>query len=152
MTWRNLQLKNKDCTQDTLVLNFFQNKSVRYVGQDREFEKRLQLDANSTNLIAVINRSIWISDLIEFIKTNLSVPTTSFYFGVNRYLVQGNDTTIQFDPVLDSGFSLTALMKNVAESMGYVVEKAGYFDDDQGRHFNFAQPVTYIYGTQRPNL
>ncbi len=152
MTWRSLQLRSGDCSQDTLLLNLFQKKSVRYVGTDREFEKKLSIDPNSTNLIAVVNRSIWLSELIEFVKQNLSVPTTTFYFGVNRYLVQGNDTTIVFDPTQASGSSLTQVMTKVAESMGYTVEQAGYFDDDRGRHFNFAQPVTYIYGTQGTNL
>lgn len=152
MTWRSLQLRSGDCTQDSIVLNLFQGKTVRYVGTDKEFEKRLQLDPASKNLIAVVNRSIWLSELIEFIKVNLSVPTESFYFGVNRYLVQGNDTTVEFDPNQASGLSLTKVMQQVAESLGYHVTQSGYFDDDRGRHFNFAQPVTYIYGTQRPNL
>lgn len=152
MTWRSLQLRNQDCTQDTLVLNLFRGQSVRYVGRDQEFEKRLTVDPQSTHLIAVVNRSIWISELVEFVQTNLSVPTETFYFGVNRYLVQGNDTTIGFDPTQASGLSLTAVMQQVVESLGFHVTQSGYFDDDQGRHFNFAQPVTYIYGTQRSDL
>ncbi len=152
MTWRSLQLRSGDCTQDSIVLNLFQGKTVRYVGTDKEFEKRLRLDPDSKNLIAVVNRSIWLSELIEFVKVNLSVPTESFYFGVNRYLVQGNDTTIGFDPTQDSGLSLTKVMQQATESLGFHVAESGYFDDDQGRHFNFAQPVTYIYGTQRSDL
>lgn len=152
MTWRNLQLNNRDCTQDEIVLSLFRNCSVRYVGRDQEFQKRLQIDPASPHLIAVINESIWLSDLIEFIREQLRPTTERFYFGVNRYLIQGNDTTLQLDPAMPSGGQIVSVMQKTVEKLGYQVTQHGYFDEDRGRHFNFAQPVTYIYGTQRTDL
>jgi len=152
MTWRNLQLNNRDCTQDEIVLSLFRDRSVRYRGRDQEFQKRLTLDPASPHLVAVVNESVWLSDLIKFIREELSQPTATFYFGVNRYLIQGNDTNLVLDPTIASGAQIIEVMSRTVSQLGYQVTQSGFFDQDRGRHFNFAQPVTYIYGTQGSNL
>ena len=143
MSWRYTQLEDKNCDQDNIILDLFKNTTVKYLGSDNEFASRLNLDNNSTNIVAVINHPIWLSDLVDFINDLNSAA--SFYIGINRYHILGNDTSIEFDKNKLSGENIINLIKSVATA--HTIIKSGFFDEDQGRYFNFVQPLTWDYGT-----
>lgn len=153
MSWRSLQLKQKACAQDELLLSLFQHKPVRYIGRDHDFAAKLQIDLTAKNLVAIINFPIWVSGLIDHVS-NLLIPgeLDEFYIGVNRYHILGNDTDIYFDPNQDSGAHVIDLLRKTARRNGYHVLQSDYFDADLGRHMNWAQPVTWVYGTSTTDL
>ena len=153
MSWRSLQLKQKACSQDQAVLELFKNKKVKYIGKDVEFAAMLDLDVNSQHLVSVINDPLWLSEMIDTVK-QLLVPNEfeTFYISVNRYLIIGNDTDISFDRHIDSGATIINLLTSIAQKQGYAVIKSDYFDNDKGRHMNFVQPVTWIYGSSTTNI
>jgi hypothetical protein len=153
MSWRSLQLRQKACSQDQVVLDLFKNKKVKYIGADFEFAAMLDLDAHSQHLVYVLNHPLWLSEMIDKVK-KLLVPNEfkTFYISVNRYQIIGNDTDITFDRRVDSGATIINLLTNIAQKQGYAVIKSDYFDDDRGHHMNFVQPVTWIYGTSINNL
>ena len=153
MSWRSLQLRQKACSQDQVVLELFKNKKVKYFGTDIEFAAMLDLDVDSQHLVSVINRPLWLSEMIETVK-QLLVPNKfeTFYISVNRYQIIGNNTDITFDRRMDSGATIINLLTSIAQKQGYVVIKSDYFDNDRGRHMNFVQPVTWIYGSSTTNI
>jgi hypothetical protein len=153
MSWRSLQLKQKTCSQDETVLGLFKNKTVNYTGTDVEFAALLDIDINSKHLIAVLNKSLWLSEIINQVK-QLLVPNKleTFYISINRYQVRGNDTDLTFDQHLESGAIIINLLTNIAQKQGYSVVKSGYFDNDRGRYMNYVQPVTWIYGTPTTDI
>ena len=148
MSWRYVQLKNQNCDQDNIILDLFKGQSVKYIGPDPEFAKKLTLDNNSSNLIAIFNnKEKWLSELIGFIEEQLEkTQYQTFYFGINRYLISGNDTNLAFDQFTSTGEQLINLVTNIFEHFDCRVIRSGKFDDDSGRYFNFIQPVTWIYG------
>lgn len=145
MSWRYVQLKDKNCDQDLIILDLFKNTPVKYLGEDHEFSSRLMLDDTSNNIVAVINYPIWLSDLIAFVDCLNSA--SSFYIGINRYHILGNDTSLRFDKNILSGENIINLIKFTATK--HTIIKSGFFDDDQGRYFNFVQPLTWAYGTNK---
>jgi hypothetical protein len=148
-----VQLKQSACTQDRVVLSLFKNKTVNYVGTDFEFSKKLSVDSNSRNLIATVNSPMWVSDFINHVRTLLEPNKfETFYISVNRYLILGNDTDIIFDQSRDIGAHIINLLETISMQQGYKVSKSDYFDDDRGRHMNFVQPVTWVYGTSTSNI
>lgn len=153
MSWRSLQLRQKACSQDQVVLELFKNKKVKYIGADFEFAAMLDLDAQSQHLVYVINQPLWLSEMLDKVK-KLLVPNEfkTFYISVNRYQIVGNDTDITFDRRIDSGATIINLLTSIAQKQGYAVIKSDYFDNDRGRHMNFVQPVTWIYGTSTDNI
>jgi hypothetical protein len=148
MTWRFTQLNGRLCDQDKLIVNLFQNRPVRYIGNDTEFAQHLNLDSKSTSVVAIFNRSGWLSELINFIDQSVS-GSTEFYVGINRYSLLGNDTDCQFE----NGHSNTLIefIKSNLNNLGYSVTQSGFIDDDKGKYFNFVQPLTWIYGTNKSN-
>jgi hypothetical protein len=152
MSWRSVQIKQKACSQDLIIFDLFKNKKVKYVGKDQEFASRLALDDNATNLILIVNSGYWISDLINTIELHLENKYESFYIGINRYTINGNDTNLVFDPAIDSGQLLINLVTKIAKKKNYQIIKSGYFDQDLGRYMNFVQPVTWVYGTPTNNI
>ena len=83
------------------------------------------------------------SELIEFIQ-NLK-KYKSFYLGINRYVVLGNNTNITFNTTDSEGQSLLGLVHRILPDFNMI--DSGTFDNDQGKYFNFVQPLTWIYGT-----
>ena len=148
MSWRYVQLKNQNCDQDNIILDLFKGQSVQYIGSDPEFVKKLTLDNNSSNLIAIFNnKEKWLSELIGFVEEQLDkTQYQTFYFGINRYLISGNDTNLSFDQTKSSGEQIIALVTNIFKHFNCYVIQSGKFDDDAGRYFNFVQPLTWIYG------
>ena len=142
MSWRSTQLGNNNCDQDKLILDLFKNKPVHYIGNDTGFASRLNLDPTSEHAVAIFNHTGWLSELVEFIQDLKEYK--SFYLGINRYCVLGNNTDIEFDEHAD-GQNLVVLVQSILSH--YSTYKSGTFDDDQGKYFNFVQPLTWVYGT-----
>jgi hypothetical protein len=151
MTWRITQLGSSLCDQDQLILNLFRNKKVQYVGADMEFAKNLHQDCNSKNLILIINRPMWVSSLLDICKKYVSDPIDTFYIGINRYVIKGNDTVTEFVNSSQFGNDIITLVSWQLQQQGYIVSKSGSFDQDLGRYFNFVQPLTWIYGNKNSN-
>jgi len=94
MSWRSVQLGATTCDQDNIILKLFNGQPVKYVGHDREFSKSLNLDDHAENLVLIINQSMWCSELISTCKTQLTDPIKTFYIGINRYCIKGNDNKL----------------------------------------------------------
>jgi len=149
-SWRSIQLKDQLCKQDELILSLFENLTVKYVGNDKEFESKLSISPESPHLIIVIDRPLWASDIKELIKNNVSDQVETFYIGINRYCVLGNDTRHELILTGEHGIDL---LNFVSLLLGpkYTITKKGTFDNDQGKYHNFVQPLTWIYGTRTTN-
>ena len=145
MSWRSTQLGNNLCPQDEVILQFFQNQSVRYVGKDHEFAQHLVCNDHAENLVLIINQPVWCSQIRDIIQHNLCTPIKKFYIGINRYCVIGNDTLNT--SAATGGVGILELVSQYVKSQGYVSVSQGTLDNDQGRHFNFVQPLTWMYGT-----
>jgi len=151
MSWRSVQLGSNNCDQDNVILKLFDSQSVKYVGDDLEFAKHLNQDDRAENLILIINQSIWCSELISLCKTQLTDSIKTFYIGINRYCVKGNDTTIDFKISENKGKDLIDFIDSQIQTYGYLTKLSGHFDLDQGRYFNFVQPLTWLYGNKTTN-
>ena len=145
MTWRLVQLDNALCEQDQVILSIYKDRPVKYIGHDNEFAKKLLIDIDSKDVVAIFNTDGWLSDLVSFIK-NLS-EYHSFYLGINRYVIQGNDTNFVFESTESNGQQLLKLVSMILPQFNVI--KSGYFDDDQGKYFNFIQPLTWIYAANK---
>jgi molybdopterin converting factor small subunit len=144
MTWRLAQLGNNLCDQDQIILELFENQTVNYVGNDKEFVAHLNCDQQSENLVLVVNQPVWISELCKLCEQHLKSTVEQFYIGVNRYWIVGNDTDIQAQDLVE-------LMTTVVGQLGYVVQQQSRIERDLGRRFNFVQPLTWIYGNKNTN-
>ena len=151
MSWRRTQLGNQLCDQDQLILDLFNNQSVRYIGNDVEFAQHLVLDNTSTNLILVLNNPIWISDLYRILHKNLTFPVTDFYIGINRYYILGNDTNMMIEDLGQAGTNIIQVVNNIVGKLNCKITKHGTYDHDHSRHFNFVQPLTWVYGSYVTN-
>jgi hypothetical protein len=144
MTWRFTQLQNSLCEQDQLILTLFENKKVRYIGDDNEFAQYLDCDNLAENLVLIINRAMWISEILECCSRQFTTPTDCFYIGINQYLILGNDTNLSADNPVD-------LIKQHVRSLGFDIVKHSEIQRDLGRQFNFVQPKTWVYGNKNTN-
>jgi hypothetical protein len=151
MSWRRTQLDQSLCDQDRLILQLFENRSVKYIGQDAEFAEHLTVDNDSSNLVLIINHPVWCSELIALCKTYMSDPIQTFYIGINRYCIKGNDTTVDINLSDSKGQDIIDFISNQAQASGYVITQSGHYDQDLGRYFNFVQPLTWVYGNKTTN-
>lgn len=148
MNWRQTQLKSKICDQDRIILDLYSGVTVRYIGEDKLFAKMLSVDPNSKHIVAIFNSYGWVSDLVNFVKE--LKYSDSFYLGVNRYLIKGNDTNIKFDSEIGSGKTIIQLVEKIILPE-FTVCKSGFMDNDCGECFNFIQPLTWVYATNNSN-
>lgn len=146
MSSRQIQLNNQLCNQDLIILDLFKNKSVKYVGTDYEFAQHLRIDQSSKDLILILNRPLWLSEVCTQIKNSLAEPTDTFYIGINRYTVLGNDTNLQITHGHTHSDTLINFVKQIVADLNYIVVDSGAYNNDRGRYFNFIQPLTWIYG------
>lgn len=142
-SWRSVQLGNDNCDQDNVILDLYNNVPVKYIGSDSEFASKLVLDENSQHIVAIFNTVGWVSDFVDFVLALKNAQ--SFYLGVNRYTILGNDTNLVFDYSKSSGQAIIELVGKILPNFNII--NSGFFDDDQGRYFNFVQPLTWIYAT-----
>jgi hypothetical protein len=146
MSWRSTQLNDQFCDQDRIILELFKNKSVRYVGNDYKFAQHLSIDNNSNNLVLIINDPMWISELCDYLINHLAFPITTFYVGINRYQITGNDTNMLIKNTDHQGENIIKVVDQIISKLNYKIIKQGSYDNDRGRYFNFVQPLTWIYG------
>lgn len=146
MSWRSAQLDNQLCDQDIIILDLFQNKTVRYVGPDHEFADHLSINNSSSNLILILNRPVWLSEICAQIKNLLVSPVDTFYIGINRYTVLGNDTNLKITHNNTHSDDIIDFIKQLVDNLNYTVVKSGSHNNDRGRYFNFVQPLTWVYG------
>jgi hypothetical protein len=151
MNWRTTQLGSSLCNQDQLILNLFRDKKVQYIGSDLEFPKNLQQDSQSENLILIINSPLWVSELLDICKKYLIDSIDTFYIGINRYVIKGNDTCTEFYNSSQFGSDIINFVSRQLQQQGFIVTKSGSFDQDLGRYFNFVQPLTWVYGNKNSN-
>lgn len=150
MSWRTTQLNDSLCDQDRLILDLFKDKSVRYIGSDQEFSQHLNLLDQADKVVAIFDQIGWLSDLIGFVdQVIVDNKVKEFYLGINRYCICGNDTDIRFNGA--GSEHLVEFLTHHLERYDYDILKSGYLDHDQGKYFNFIQPVTWIYGTNKNN-
>ena len=148
MSWRSTQLNQELCDQDRVILDLFAGQDVNYVGRDHEFKKLLNHNSSSTNLVLVVNNNVWCSDIIKLLGQYLTHPINTFYIGLNRYCVKGNDSEEEFLNTGSYGQDLVSMIDHVVARLGYSVDQSGSYDNDLGRHFNFVQPLTWAYGSK----
>jgi hypothetical protein len=151
MSWRQTQLGQSFCDQDRLILELFGSSPVKYVSRNLEFAEHLNQSDCSENLILIINQPIWCSELITLCKTQLTSSIKTFYIGVNRYCIKGNDTTVEFTITEHKGKDIIDFVDSQIQTLDYSVKKSGHFDQDLGRYFNFVQPITWLYGNKTTN-
>lgn len=151
MSWRLTQLNGRLCEQDNIILDLFKDQAVKCVGADPEFAQHLTVNNNSSNLILILNRPLWISDLYNELQQYLQLPITNFYIGINRYKILGNDTDCVFQNSNKFGTDLLRVVDKFVTRLNYTVIKQGTHDNDQGRYFNFVQPLTWVYGSHATN-
>jgi hypothetical protein len=144
MSWRSVQLGNKLCDQDQLIVKLFQSESVNYVGHDDEFAQHLNCSALSNNLILIVNRAHWVSDIFKICQEQLTDKIKCVYLSVNRYCLLGNDTELIVDDVVD-------LLVCVLTQHGFDIVGKSQCERDLGRYFNFVQPITWVYGRKTTN-
>ena len=151
MSGRYGQLMGSLCDQDLLILDLFKNKPVRYIGEDTEFSQHLIISECAQSTVAIFNHWGWLSDLLTFVDDIANTKELEdFYLGINRYFLRGNDTDIVF-PENSTSKDLIDLLIKKFNGYGFVVTKFGFRDQDNGRYFNFVQPITWIYGTSKYN-
>lgn len=144
MSWRSVQLGNRLCDQDQIIVNLFQDKPVNYVGKDDEFAQHLNCFPSANNLILTINRACWVSDILKICQEQLTNEIERVYLSVNRYCLLGNDTKLIVD-------DLVGLLVWVVGQHGFEVIEKSKIERDLGRYFNFVQPITWIYGRKITN-
>jgi hypothetical protein len=144
MSWRATQLGNTLCSQDRFIIDLFQGQSVQYIGDDSEFSKHLTCNTAANKLVLIINKPLWLSNILEICKQHLTEDIDYFYLSVNRYMILGNDTNF-------TGCDIIELIGQVVHDIGFEVLRASKIERDLGRYFNFVQPLTWIYGTKTTN-
>jgi hypothetical protein len=150
-TWRYVQLGDKTCSQDQIILNLFQSSEVRYIGHDREFANQLTLNNHADSVVLVINENFWISELVNCVQKNCNDQIKRCYIGINRYCLLGNDTDIDIATHSSMGQTIVKFVSGLLKDRGFDIEQSGYYDQDFGQRFNFVQPLTWIYGTNNRN-
>ena len=78
MSWRLTQLNQELCDQDRIILDLFSNKDVNYIGRDSEFKKLLNYNSSSKNLILMVDRNVWCSDIVKLFSQHLKYPPKYF--------------------------------------------------------------------------
>jgi hypothetical protein len=127
-------------------MGLFNHNDVNYVGPDFEFRQKLNHRSDSKNLVLILNTPMWVSDIVMSCQKNLCRGIRTFYIGINRYQVLGNDTTRVYGTTENCSLDLIHLLSTQVKEQGFDVTKSGQFDHDLGRYFNFVQPLTWIYG------
>jgi hypothetical protein len=144
MSWRSVQLGNKLCDQDQLIIKLFQSEPVNYAGNDTEFAQHLNCSATSNNLVLVINGAHWVSNILKICQEQLTDNIKCVYLSVNRHGLLGNDTELIVNDVVD-------LLAWILNRHGFNMIEKSQCERDLGRYFNFVQPITWVYGRKITN-
>jgi hypothetical protein len=150
MNWRKIQLGSELCDQDRLILNLVGHDPVKIHGGPCEgFANYVQLDDQSSVCLIFFNRPLWLSEILDLCAEYLSQPTSRLYIGINRYQVKGNDTLLDYKDLIDNnighGHSILKVVSQHLSTLGFRTIKMGCLENDQGKYFNFVQPLTWVY-------
>jgi len=151
MSSRSIQLGDKLCDQDQLIIDLFKDEPVCYVGDDAEFAAKLNCIESSPNLILILNSKLWCSDIQKKCALHLTSNVNKFYISINRYKILGNNTNFTFENSNVPGNDIIKMLEYFIKPLGVSVTRSGTHDFDRGRYFNFIQPLTWIYGTKNTN-
>lgn len=153
MNGRDIQLGADQCDQDQLLLNLIGGSAVRIIGYDQGFSKFCTVDDHSDFLIIFFNQPLWLSELRNRCEKYITPGITRVYLGINRYRIKGNDTA-DYCVAVDQDHKGKQILDFVSSCLlkkNFVVKQQGYLDNDQGRFFNFVQPLTWIYAEYEAN-
>ncbi len=141
MSWRTVQLGTSNCDQDQIILDLYKDTAVDYIGNDPEFASKLTLDINSEHAVAVFNQPGLLSDFINFIQQLSKYKT--FYLGINRYFILGNDTTLTYDTVNKT--ESENLFLTVGQVLNCNIVQSGPYDNEPGRDLDFGKIFIELY-------
>ena len=144
-TWRAAQLEDRTCDQDQIILDIFDKRPVKYVGDTDEFRYKLNTDPNSNSVILIINHPVWFSDIVKICQQHIADATHEIYISINRYHLLGNDTEHIMNNDSTAGVNILNAIKQYAVPARFELIKQGTYDQDLGRYFNFVQPLTWMY-------
>jgi len=146
MSWRAAQLGTDLCDQDLLVQQLIGSYKVRLHGEDCGFYQFCEVDPTSDFCLIFLNSPMWLSEIKQKCANFLAYPTNRVYIGINRYQIKGNDTSY-WPSTVDVAYGLQILdwLSYCLKDLGFTPQQQGHFDRDQGRYFNFVQPLTWIY-------
>ncbi len=151
-TWRETQLGNDLCDQDRIILDLVKGRSVQIRGDHYDFAHHLCLDQSSDFLIILLNRRLWLSEIKQIIDENLAKNINNLYIGINRFIVLGNDTrSIYKDNNIGRGQQILDILQKFIAVQKFSIKCQGSMDHDQGRYFNFVQPLTWLYAERETN-
>jgi hypothetical protein len=146
MNWRTVQLGTDTCDQDREILNLVGQRSVRIYGEHLGFDQFCRTDQHSNFCLIFFNRPLWLSEIQQRCIDSVTIPTKYLYVGLNRYQIKGNDIKYSLNyPGLSCGQAVLRWLENCVIDLGFTVVKKNCYENDQGRYFNFVQPLTWIY-------
>lgn len=151
MSWRSTQLNGQLCDQDKKILDLFGNDPVRYIGNDLEFAKYLNVQPTAPRIVLIFDRAQWLHNIVKQCQQYLTADIKEFYIGINRYSILGNNTDMILIGQGQAGSDIIRILEKIVNGCGFTVTDQGHFDNDQGRYFNFVQPLTWIYGHNATN-
>lgn len=148
MNWRKTQLGYDLCDQDRVILNLIGQRPVRIHGQDAGFAQFCTVDPGSSFCLVFFNQPVWLSQIRDLLRRDLTSEITHCYIGINRYRILGNDIVqdiLPKNPSSSHGQNLIAVISLWLEDLNLQVKQTGAMDQDRGKYFNFVQPLTWIY-------
>lgn len=145
-SWRTAQLGTDLCDQDQLIKQLIGSYKVRLHGEHCGFYQFCEIDPASDFCLIFLNKPMWLSEIKKRCASFLSYPTNRVYIGINRYQIKGNDTSYR-SSTLDVAYGpqLLGWLSECLKELGFTPQQQGHYDYDRGRHFNFVQPLTWIY-------
>lgn len=145
MNWRAIQLGDQLCEQDQIILDLVAGRPVRIHGNHYGFDRLVEVDDQSDFCLIFINQPLWLSEVSDLCIRYLQQSTQNLYIGINRYQIKGNDTDYQSAADLSPGQALLEWLGTLLTNSGFTIKAQDCLEKDLGRHFNFVQPVTWIY-------
>jgi hypothetical protein len=146
MNWRQVQLENDLCDQDQKILEIVNGRKVRLHGNHQGFDQFVDIDHQSDFAIILFTNPIWLSQIKQQLDEWVNEQINFVYIGVNRYCLLGNDTFVKYyDGKIKRGQQIINALDGFLTTKNFIMKNHGMFDDDQGRYFNFVQPLTWIY-------
>lgn len=147
MSWRDIQLQGTFCDQDNKILELIASRTVRIHGDCQGFDSYCRINDQSEFCLIFFNQPIWCSEIQDKCGEYLSDTVQQCYIGINRYQILGNDLkdNLALTSLAPSGNAILDFLVSCTTPLGFVEKDRGTFDLDQGRYFNFVQPLTWIY-------
>ena len=128
--------------QDKRILDFFDNKPIRGIGEVEYFRNRLNLteETNCTQVLLVVNALTYYKDLIKMLKDINGYDKSCV--SINKFFLW----TDHYNPTVDVNYDM-ALLALVQKCFPNKSIEHFFVKDLGGSHFNFASPTTQFYIT-----